>query len=549
MNIKKKWLAAVLCAVVLLAQMSGAMAAQAQQEDGMTVADALEAGREATVSTQFAWQPVASLDEEKNNAAAALLDAVTFEGRMATLGDAGEEYIDATVKISDRAALHLAAVATEEAQYYHEDTFGMPLVLRYDEMEALMTKYAEHTERRLAEGEDPELAAQYSAAITQVYTSMVSSIEGATAGEGIMTTLPEAESFEELQESIGLTKLVEAAVAWFEENIKIVAQDEPFETISGAGLHDRAEVVTITGEQLADYLKLLTTELSESDEYWKNIVQAVAQYDSSLADADAQEEFLATVPMVMLMLREQITEMIPEETTITISNGYDGDTSTIRQIAVHMYDATTEEIVDFQGTLEWMVESAAVYGLVYPKGVEGDASITLVVEPRADTEDGLEDDGFMALLSIYEGQTPVTQLGLQTSSVMQREESGSTWNGSVQVGVSESSLLRGAALVAASKDLYDGVDIKRDFDLEFSVIDAGEEMPAAQMRSQIQTGPRTEPPFDIHDETIEFVNPASMTDAEFDRWMEDVRIHIESKMYGLPAYLPQEAQALFSADE
>lgn len=544
-----KLISMLLSVMLVFGMMSSAFAEDASTIT--TIAQALEAGREVSFSTKLKWnEPPIVDDEEANALLTSLFDAMEVAGRIAKTGE-NSSFLDAALRLTGHDAIPVRVVATEEAVYFDESLFGMPVVLRYDEMKQYYMNLGAYLDKMASEesGEEFEDFYEFQMMFEQMYNTMQVEFE-AMASTPVIDADMTPEEMDDLVRTqfaaYGLDSTYDVAREWLDENVVPEVYDVGVSSVFGVE-HEKVAVIELDRALLIDYFDTIFAELESNEVFWGAVFDAMKAVDtSSELQEMTKEDLLQVVPEALETAKESLRDM-PEDLLITFSQAAtDEGEYVMGQINAHMTVEPANEEEGIEATeayalVEWLVQSLGIYAEV---GVEGDG-FTLVVEPRAEDADGFANNGFTAVLNVFDASEIAMQLVLQTDSVEKHEGNTRRWEGGFLAGmISSTASEMGYEMRIDMLDTGDALDVQKQIEITNSLIIDDYTMALLDITVEAQTSEVGEPPFDIADESIEFVNPSIMTADEFSDWMEQVSVAAMRTFFGMMSYLPEDILAV-----
>lgn len=532
----KKWLAVVMCVLMVFGQLAFAMAEQ--ETTVPSIEAAVEAGREAVYSGNLQWHSVELIDEETNSLLTSLFGAMEVQGRFGQI-DETSAYGEFSLMLSGQEAIPFSFVATDEAAYVQSSMLGSPIIFRYDEMDLLMEKLQAMAE---TEGGTTMSDEEYAAVMqmyTQIYTEVFAQMDEMmnTVDLENVENMTDEEALEfvaKAYEPLGLDQMMRDVFAW-SQNLETV----PYEGEVGSMLEadfDSSEITVVNKPQVIELMDIILDDLKGNEKYW-GLIYSTMEPAMSLEEGTEMptlDELMEEVDVQLEDMRASLADM-PEDYSFAITESFKDSESVLGQMEMYL---PIEDEGDFFFYLEWLTQSL---GLYMEAGMDSNG-IMLEVYPQDAVDENTPNDGFLAVMTIIEEAEAIGYVFLETNSVTAQTDDGRVWDGGLYVGMIDESNEMGLDFVVHQVDTYEGDDVSKTAAVDVAFVAGGASFPVATINGSIASSDSAGAPFDI--ETTEFVNPAQMTDEEFTQWQTDVMTSAMQSLFAVMSLLPQDVLAV-----
>lgn len=523
-------LAVLLCAVLVIGP-AAALAAPAN------ATEALEAGREVTVSGALTWHSFPMIDAETNSLIKSAVEAFTFEATMAKQDDFNT-YTSQRMLISGEEAMHTNVITTDEGMYIESNALMGYQAIGYDELNTYFTRMGSYMDTMMASGDADMPESLFEGAFGQMGTAMEQVFAQMKAGDAPAAE-PNAEEAEkavnEMLATMGLEDTYAAVMDW----VNAEMQGEPYSgqvgSVFGPELTD-AMIYALTKERLHSLSDAFLGSLAQSEGYWNFIMENMSAVMEDDTDMTA-EELMAQVDEMRADIDELI-DAIPDDAIMRYNQATDSNGNyALSQIEV-IIPGDENGYGEVVGYVEWQPQGLPVYAELMIE----EEGFAMEITPKEAVGD-VEDKGFTAIMSIISYDEVVQTLVMQTTSIATETEGGRAWDGSLLLGMgSDYGDDMGIEVLVSQLDTYEGDDLHSVVEVNLSVLMGTSTLPLLTLNASVTTAEPQGAPFDIA--AVELVHPAQMSDEEFAAYMQDTMAVTMQTAFGMMSMLPQD---VFSA--
>ncbi len=533
MHSAKKWFA---WALVLLMALQAPAALANAKAPLLTVA--VMEGREINYTASLKWHGIPELDEETNSLIAQALESIVLTGNSCQTGDSGYQHMD--LQVSGESAMTMDTVARPDGVYMSSPAYGEPFAIMMDELEGVLTNYGNVLDSILSET-GTDMGGMYGTMFANYGKTLQTMVDGAASGETLSGPVGETADYDAMMDELGLTDFADACTAWAEETFA----GAPYEGEIDSAFGVKPASATVYACTKADLMALLDEAiplLRDNDAYWQFIIDLV---NANVADMDDiaeeldPEEFEAMMEEIRAMMDEMLAMAdvgIPDDTIAQYIEGVDAEGNlALGQIQV-LVPAMEEGAEPFQVYAEWIPGTCSFAGYL---GYESDGFQILaqsIPETAAELDGAAAaQTGFNATLAIVSGDTSTPVFSVNTTTLEADLAKASTLAITIHDAYSGD---MGVVFDTHQTNVQDGVDVAQENTVDISYVMGGAPVKVLTATLSLKSGEPTGEPFDP--ETMEFVHPGLMDEAEFYTWVETVGISSMQTAMRILSLLPPE---------
>lgn len=535
MRTTKKCVAILLCMLLALSQVVVALGESEKTIPSLTAAT--EAGREANISASIKWHDLPLIDEDTNKIISSLMDATEFYTRYAKT-DELSGYYSVGMKMSGQDAFTVDTVYDETTAYISSPVYGTsPLALSVDELGEFFTKLGTYMDSISEDGSE-----DYSAAMASMSSMFSAQLDAAQSAKDVTEVQDPMDALTDVYEVYGLGEALDVADKWVDKTLVGETYEGPINSAYGLEIASATSYM-ITKEDLIELVSGVMKTLEGNTEFWSF---ALANYSTGMEmvdeDTPTLEEIMESVPELTAEVLSAM-EQIPEETIIRYLECYDDQGNYIASQVETIVPGNEEGTGEFSLYMEWLADTINFY----MEAFQDANGFTAEVAPKADVAEGVKDDGFSFLLSIYQDNELYNEVYIDTTSVASDSEDGRVWDAGLMIAVADATETMGVNFILNQVDTYKGEDITQDVNLDMHIFMNDTSMPVLTLTATAETGEPQGPAFDITDASI--LHPAQMTDAEFAEWMNNVSMSAMQNVFGIIALLPADVLSVMMQDQ